>query len=324
MYLFEYFSRLFFFNKMDCIYMMKKLVLLIVFAFCSYTLFAAQINRDSLKQQTQVKINSIDSLKQQLKLISDSLKGPAYTQIAAYDLKYATFQKRKKQLIYQNAAISNTLLAIRIYSKYHDTTGLRISFDNLAKVYHAQHKYSHAKWFILQSNTLSRDKKDNPNIIASLIELASIKSDINDYSLAMRDLNEALMLSSKNHYPQQESEVQLNYALLFNNMKNYVKAGVSLKRHQAIDDSIKRDEEAKLIAKQNTKDSLQHVKDSLQQVIKKTLYLKQQEALRKQLFQKTSVVIILILIITLITIGIFFLYRRKRTGFWRSGIKRKH
>lgn len=304
---------------MDCIYMpyiymMKKLVLLIVFAFCSYTLFAAHINTDSLKQQTQVKINSIDSLKQQLKLISDSLKGPAYTEIAAYDLKYAAFQKREKQLIYQNAAISNTLLAIRIYSRYHDTTGLRISFDNLAKVYHAQHKYSHAKWFILQSNTLSRDKKDNPNIIASLLELASIKSDINDYSLAMRDLNEALMISSKNHYPQQESEVELNYALLFNNMKNYVKAGIALKRHQAIDDSIKRDEEAKLIAKQNTK-------DSLQQVIKKTLYL---QALREQLFQKTSVVIILILIITLITIGIFFLYRRKRTGFWRSGIKRKH
>jgi tetratricopeptide (TPR) repeat protein len=201
---------------------------------------------------------------------------------------------------------------------------LRISFDNLAKVYHAQRKYTQAKWFILQSNTLSRDKKDSLNIIASLIELASIKSAINDYSLAMRDLNEALNISSKNHYPQQESEVQLNYALLYNNMKNYVKAATALKRHQTIDDSIKRDEEAKLIAKQNTKDSLQQVKDSLQQVKKKALYLKQQEALREQLSQKTSVVIILILIITLITIGIFFLYRRKRTGFWRSGIKRKH
>ena len=52
---------------------------------------------------------------------------------------------------------------------------------------------------------LSRAKNDNPNIIASLLELASIKTDIKDYTLAMRDLNEALSISSKNHYPKLES-----------------------------------------------------------------------------------------------------------------------
>ncbi|MGZ3821217.1 MAG: hypothetical protein ACXVB6_11530, partial [Mucilaginibacter sp.] len=153
-----------------------------------------------------------------------------------------------------------------------DTIGLRTCFDNLAKVYHSQHKYIQAKWFILQSNTLSRQKNDKPNIISSLIELSSIKADIKDYSLAMRDLNEALIISSKNHYPQQESDVQLHYALLYNVMKNYAKASIALKRHTAIEDSIKRDEEAKLMAKLNTRDSLQQVKKKLYTIDNRRYY----------------------------------------------------
>ena len=142
----------------------------------------------------------------------------------------------------------------------------------LAKVYHDQHKYTQAKWFILQSNTLSRAKNDNPNIIASLIELSSIKSDIKDYNLAIRDLNEALAISSKNHYPKQESQVQLHYAMLYNVMKNYTKATIALKRHNAIDDSIKKDEEARMMAKVNMKDSLQLMKKKLYTISNKRSY----------------------------------------------------
>jgi hypothetical protein len=238
---------------------------------------AAVPKADSLylneQNQPQKKSDNLDSLKQELDmLVDDSLKAPVYTQIASEYLKYDTIQNKKKRLAYQNSAISNTLSAIHLYSRYDDTTGLRLSFDILAKVYHAQHKYPQAKWFILQSNTLSRAKNDNPNIIASLIELSSIKTDIKDYTLAMRDLNEALMISSKKHYPQQESEVQLHYALLYNVMKNYVKASMALKRHNAIDNSIKRDEEARLMARLNTKDSLQQVKKKLYIISSKKLY----------------------------------------------------
>ncbi|MGZ3764355.1 MAG: hypothetical protein ACXVB0_02750 [Mucilaginibacter sp.] len=238
-----------------------------------HTLFAASDKTDSLKQAIQLKTENIDSLKKQLRFaVNDTLKGPLYTRIALQYLKYDTISDKKTRLEYQSAVISNTMSALHFYSKYSDTIGLRTCFDNLAKVYHSQRKYIQAKWFILQSNTLSRQKNDKPNIISSLIELSSIKADIKDYSLAMRDLNEALIISSKNHYPQQESDVQLHYALLYNVMKNYAKASIALKRHTAIEDSIKRDEEAKLMAKLNTRDSLQQVKKKLYTIDNRRYY----------------------------------------------------
>ena len=251
----------------------KRILLIAFFLSCSHAVFAFSNKTDSivaskadsltitLKEQKSARHTTIDSLKHELNaIVDDSLKAPLYTRIASEYLKYDTIKSKKQRRACQNEAINNTMSAIHYYSKYNDTTGLRISFDALAKVYHAQHKYPQAKWFILQSNTLSRIKNDNVNIISSLIELSSIKTDIRDYTLAMRDLNEALMISSKNHMPQQQSQVQLHFALLYNVMKNYTKASIAMKRHNAIDDSIKRDEEARMMAKLNTKDSLQQVK----------------------------------------------------------------
>jgi len=119
---------------------------------------------------------------------------------------------------------------------------------------------------------LSRAKNDNQNIIVSLLELAAIKTDIKDYTLAMRDLNEALMISLKNHYPHQESEVQLHYALLYNIMRNHAKADIALKRHDAIEDSIKKSEEARIMAKMNAKDSVQQAKKKFYTISNKKLY----------------------------------------------------
>jgi tetratricopeptide (TPR) repeat protein len=134
-------------------------------------------------------------------------------------------------------------------------------------VYHAQKKYSQAKWFNLQAANLSRAKNNIPELISSLIELASIKVAIKDYKLAIRDLNEALALSSKNHYPHQESAVMQSFALLYSNMKNYTKETVALKRRDEIEDSIKRAEEAKLIAKVDSAQDSLKIKDSV--IVKK-------------------------------------------------------
>lgn len=242
---------------------MKKLIPFIILILLSFHLRANASDTDSLVlKQTPIHVKTvIDSLKQELDgLIDDSLKAPIYTQIAQQYIKYDTVSNRKTRTAYQNLAISNTLSALHFYSRYNDTTGLRISFDDLARVYHAQHKYPQAKWFILQSNTLARAKNDNQNIILSLLELASIKTDIKDYKLAMGDLNEALTISSKNHYPKLESQVQLSYALYYDKLKNYSKATIALKRSKAIDDSIRKDEEAKLMAKVASKDSVLQAK----------------------------------------------------------------
>ena len=241
----------------------RKTILFLLFLCSSYSLFASTTRIDSLETQDQSTSNLsvIDSLKKQLSIVEDdSLKASLYSKIAAQYLKYDSTASKKERHTYQNEAITNTLSAIHHYSKYDDSVGLRNSFDVLAKVYHIQHKYIQAKWFIIQSNSISRVINDNPNIIASLLEMASIKADIKDYKLAARDLNEALTISSKNHMTKQEADVQLHYAMFYNVTKNTEKAAVAMKRYTAINDSIKRDNEARTLAKLKTTDSLQQVK----------------------------------------------------------------
>ncbi|HTK18607.1 MAG TPA: hypothetical protein VL442_03815 [Mucilaginibacter sp.] len=241
----------------------RKTILLLLFLCSSYTLFASTNRIDSLGTQDQSasNLNTIDSLKKQLSVVEDdSLKALIYSKIAAQYLKYDSTATKKERHTYQNEAISNTLSAIHHYSKYDDSVGLRNSFDVLARVYHTQHKYIQAKWFIIQSNSISRVINDNPNIIASLLEMASIKADIKDYKLALRDLNEALAIASKNHMTKQEADVQLHYAMFYNVTKNTEKAAAAMKRYTAINDSMKRDNEARTLAKLKTTDSLQQVK----------------------------------------------------------------
>jgi tetratricopeptide (TPR) repeat protein len=251
---------------------MKNLITLIIIVTYGLKAAAFSTDQDSIKQNTMVAATNLDSLQQQLKVTTyDSLKSGVYIQIAAQYLKYDSITNKKIRLNYQTEALNYTYLALHLYSRYNDTIGLRTCFNNLAKVYRSQKKYSQAKWFILQSNSLSRIKKDVPNILSSLIELAAIKMEIKDYKLAMRDLNEALKLSTTNHYAHTESAVQQSYALLYSRMKNYPKEAIALKRHNFIEDSIRKSEEAHLIAKINTQDSLQN-KKKVRTIINKKVY----------------------------------------------------
>ncbi|RZA00078.1 MAG: hypothetical protein EOP47_15040 [Sphingobacteriaceae bacterium] len=189
---------------------------------------------------TYASADNLDSLKLQLRSITnDSLKAPFYVRIAAEYMHYDTVSNKVKKMVYQNEAIINSYQGLRLFSRYSDTTGMRICFDNLAHVYHDQKKYSQAKWYILQSNNLSRMKNDVPNIITSLIKLAAIKTDIKDFSLAMRDLNEALALSTAQKSATTEAVVQKNYAKLYTKMNKKSKAVLSLKKSKKITDSVR-------------------------------------------------------------------------------------
>jgi hypothetical protein len=225
---------------------MKKLFILITILFAGSKSFAYILPADSAAHQPIITDTHIDTLKQQLQLASnDTLKSVLYTQLAAEYLNYDNLDSRTKKLN-QAQALNYSYLALHLYSGMNDTIGLRTCFNSLAKVYRSQRKYPQAKWFILQSNSLSRAKKDIPNIMASLIILANIKMEIKDYTLAMRDLNEALTLSKANHYPKVESTVQEGYVLLYTHLKNYTKADIAAKRHDFIEDSLLKDQEKQL------------------------------------------------------------------------------
>ncbi|MCQ6957471.1 hypothetical protein [Mucilaginibacter aquariorum] len=213
---------------------MKKLFILITFLL-AFTTFIAHAHVDEN--------SSIDSLKQKLQLTTnDTLKGAIYTQIAAEYLKFDRQPNRNLKAYYQTEAIHYSLLALHNYSYYEDTTGMRGSFDDLARVYVAQRKFSEAKWFTLQSNKISRQVKDIPNIISSLVKLSAIKMELKEYKMAMRDLNEALKWSTANKLPALEAVVQQNYAYLYNRLKDYDKGDAAEKRATEIAQQMQRDE----------------------------------------------------------------------------------
>ncbi|MGZ3871654.1 MAG: hypothetical protein ACXVJD_01985 [Mucilaginibacter sp.] len=248
----------------------------------SLRLLASLVRQDSIKVITYRKFSdsvkrqlaamSTDSLKLQLKdPANDLFKGHIYNEMALRYLAFDTLSNKMTRASYQNKALNYTMLALHQFSYFNDTTGLRISFDHLTKIYMAQKKYSQAKWFILQSNTLSRLKKDPLNVITSLITLAEIKSDINDNTLAMRDLNEAMSIATANHYQKAELQVLKSYAMLYSRLKNYPKEALVLKKRDSLEESIRKAEEAKMMASLATKDSLEKTKADSVQSKKKAL-----------------------------------------------------
>ena len=222
-------------------------------------LFAANVfafdKADSLKQKLNIISYRVDSLQKKLEYSSDSSKGKIYTTIALQYLKADTNRDKKTHDRYLESALNNTMKALHFYSKYNDSTGLRLCFDQLAFIYHKQQKFAQAKWFILQSNTLSRERNDVLQIISSLLVLADIKRDIGDYSLAKRDLYEALTLSAKNRLPEQASQVQLQLAGLYSKLNEPLKSALAFNRHLKIDDSLNK-ARLKLLAIQMHKEAL--------------------------------------------------------------------
>src|SRR6185312_522354 len=108
-------------------------------------------------------------------------------------------------------------------------------------------------------------------IITSLLTLSSIKSDIQDYSLAMKDLNEALLLSITSHNKKIELDVLKNFALLYSRTKNYPKEALVLKKRDSLENNIRKEEEARMLARVTAQHARQVKRlDSLQS--KKKVY----------------------------------------------------
>jgi hypothetical protein len=222
---------------------MKRIFILICFLAATSLVRASNDALDSLKQKLQNTKN-------------DTLKGAICTQIAGEYLKFDTIINRNIRNYYQTEAIHWSLTALQNYSFYEDTLGMRRSFDDLAKVYVAQHKYSQAKWFLLQSTNISRKRKDVRSTITSLIKLANVKMNNKETKLALRDMNEALNLSIKNKLTRSEALVQQNYVYFYNRLDDIEKGNLASKRLVELNEQIKKADEAKALAAAMPKDSV--------------------------------------------------------------------
>ncbi len=70
------------------------------------------------------------------------------------------------------------------------------NFSDLAGLYLLQNRFSEAKWYLLQSNEISRQQNDDKHTISNLLILADIKLAIGELALAKLDLQEAHELAN--------------------------------------------------------------------------------------------------------------------------------
>lgn len=95
------------------------------------------------------------------------------------------------------------------YNLYYDAS---CSFSGLARLYMGKSKFSEAKWYLLQSLSLSKQTHDDKHTISSLIDLSLVKASIGDMDQARQDLNEARGIAITNGLNDELKEIdQISY-----------------------------------------------------------------------------------------------------------------
>jgi len=70
------------------------------------------------------------------------------------------------------------------------------NFSQLAELFIKQNRFSEAKWYLLQSNKISREQNDDKHTIANLMDLAMVKANLGDLAQAQQDLDEAHQIAT--------------------------------------------------------------------------------------------------------------------------------
>jgi len=100
------------------------------------------------------------------------------------------------------------------------------NFSDLAQVYIKLHRLSEAKWYLLQSNNISRQENDDKHTISNLIYLAAVKVDIGDIPSAKADLLEARDMARAKAMKPEIAEIERKILLLAQNNTTTVKPDV--------------------------------------------------------------------------------------------------
>ena len=100
------------------------------------------------------------------------------------------------------------------------------NFSELAKLYIQQNRYSEAKWYLLQSNIISRQQNDDKHTIANLMDLATIKSELGDYTQAQQDLTEAHDMAKIRGYNVDLTAIEKKMAFIKQNKNNTPKTDI--------------------------------------------------------------------------------------------------
>jgi hypothetical protein len=182
----------------------------------------------------QLHAQNVDSMQHRLDTTTNlCAKAELYTNIAANLIQFNQPQTRNISNADASKAVDYVLKAIHLNNKYNDTLAIRNNFDCLSQAYFLQKKYTQAKWFSLQSAQISRDRRDVPFIIKSLMQLVTIKVALKEYTLAQKDLNEAIVLAQYSNNVPKQIEVEKTLADLYSK-EGKLKESVKLVEHYSL------------------------------------------------------------------------------------------
>jgi hypothetical protein len=160
---------------------MKSILAVVVFTIMSFSASAQWYNISFKKhvrypQIAQVKTSSVKHITLTKRLNLNKISKFTFPDQSDYDLELA------------EAAIMKTAqhnMRFRVYD------AASYNFSQLAELYIKQNRFSEAKWYLLQSNTISRQENDDRHTISNLMALAMVKANLGDTVQAQQDLDEA-------------------------------------------------------------------------------------------------------------------------------------
>ena len=133
--------------------------------------------------------------------------------LASVYFRIATIKLKQKSPNVASFYVTNK--ALPFYSATDDLFGRMKSFDFLGNLYLDQKRFSEAKWFYIQANSLSRVLNDTVTTITSLINMGIVKMAIGDKALAKQDLAEADLLAKQGNYNYLMKGVKAKYPSMF-------------------------------------------------------------------------------------------------------------
>ena len=131
----------------------------------------------------------------------------------ALDLSDYTLEATSKYVL----GIAKHNMRFRIYNE------ASYNFSDLAQLYIKLHRMSEAKWYLLQSNNISRQENDDKHTISNLLSLAEIKTYIGDIPSARTDLLEARDMAKAKGMQTETTDIEKKILLLAQNNGNGVR-----------------------------------------------------------------------------------------------------
>lgn len=169
---------------------MRSILFIVLFTIISFSASAQWYNISFKKhvrypQIAQVKSNAVKCIAINRKLSMPGIAKFNFPTENDYDLEIAEAAIMK---------MAQHNMRFRIYDE------ASYNFSELAKLYIKQNRFSEAKWYLLQSNNISRQENDDSHTISNLMELAMVKANLGDLAQAQQDLDEAHQLALARGY----------------------------------------------------------------------------------------------------------------------------